>query len=399
MSRISTEHFRTPAQPTPFDARTRPLCQTESRARWAGFSTVSVYRDVGLEYAAVRNRAGVFDLSPMVKYDITGPDATAYLDRLVTRDLSRLVPGRVTYVVWCEDGGRVLDDGTLFRFDEQRFRLCCQDRHLPWLLDAAIGYDVRVQDVSETVAALAIQGPMSCSMLLRAGFTGLDKLRPFDVATFTVDGLDLQISRTGFTGDLGYELWVGADEALKLWDRVWDAAAPHGLTPFGSAALDLLRIEAGFLQPHADFMPFREASRIDRGRSPFELGLDWLVSFDKGFFIGRRALEREKQAGSRYRLVGLDVPGNKPATDSFIYRRRRKEVGHVTSAMWSPTCKRNIALAIVDARALEGGEDDLWAEIYVPRELQWEKRMVQVRIVPRPFFDPSRRKATPPADF
>ena len=390
--------YRTPVVPTPFHSRTAAACRTNDWTRWAGYTTVNVYTEVELEYAAIRNRTSVFDLSPMVKYRIAGPDAPSYVNHLVTRNIDKLAPGRVAYVVWCNDDGKVLDDGTLFRFGENEFRLCAQDRHLPWLLDVAIGYNVEIEDVSADVAALALQGPTSCAVLKRFGLRGIEMLEPFCIAEFPYRERTLTVSRTGFTGDLGYELWIDPARAEHLWDDLFKADPNHGITPVGSQALDLVRIEAGFIAPHIDFMPAEHAVRHTRGRSPFELGLGWQVDFDKGHFNGRRALLKEKRVGSRYQLIGLDVDGNKPARDSLIYYAKRRQVGHIMSAMWSPTCKRNIAIAILEAGRSSMWKN-LWVDIYVKKELKWERIMARGQVVDRRFYKPARRTATPAPDY
>ena len=395
---MNREHYRTAVEQTPFHARTESHCLTNEWTRWAGYTTVDCYTEVELEYFAVRNTCTVFDLSPMVKYRIQGPDAEAYVNRLVTRDVIKLAPGRVSYVVWCNGSGHVLDDGTLFRFAEHEFRLCCQERHLCWLLDSAYGFDVELDDVSADVAALSVQGPTSCAVLKAMGLQGIERLRPFHHMDFSVGGSRLDVSRTGFTGDLGYEMWLNPEHALDVWDRLMEAGALYGIRPIGSRALDLVRIEAGFIAPHVDFIPADEALRSNRGRSPFELGLDRLVDFKKGHFNGRRALLEEQRKGSRHRLVGLDVVGNKPAGGALIYHAKHMEVGHVTSAIWSPTCKRNLALATLQSR-YRHESDNLWTQIYVLKELKWEKHMVRCRVVERPFFNPARRRATPAGDF
>jgi aminomethyltransferase len=398
-----TAPYTQPLLETPLHARTAPLCLTGDWARWGGYTTVNSYGTVELEYFAIRNAATLFDLSPMRKYRIAGPDAERYLNRLLTRDVRKLKPGRVGYAVWCDDRGKVLDDGTVFRFGPEKFWICSQERHLNWFLDSALGFDVTVADVSEDIAAIALQGPQSFSVLQALGVAGSAALKPFDMAEFTIDGLAVTLSRTGFTGDLGYELWTESAHAVALWDRLMAAGVGHGILAVGSAALDLARIEAGFPVANVDFIAAEQALRATRRRSPLELGLGWLIDFDKGHFNGRRALlaerdstERDKTAGTR--LVGLDVVGNKPARDALIYHGRDTEVGFVTSAMWSPTCKRNIALATLK-RPFETGSQALWAEIYVTKEGKWEKVVAPCRIVERPFFNPPRRRATPPLPF
>jgi aminomethyltransferase len=393
-------HFRQPLLPTPFHARTRALSQLDSNVAWAGYATVDVFTTVEQEYFAIRNAASLYDLTPMVKYRIAGRGAERYLNRLVTRNVAKLRPNRVAYAVWCNDAGHVIDDGTIFRFGPDEFRLCAAERQLDWLLDSAIGFDVDIAEVTESVAALSLQGPTSCAVLRRFGLDGVERLKPFDIGWFEIDGLRLMASRTGFTGDLGYELWIAPQDALAVWDRLVAAGATRGLRAIGSQALNMARIEAGFLMPNLDFVSAEHTIRVGRSRSPFELGLDWLVDLDKGHFTGRRALIAEKARGPRRRLVGLDIAGAKPAHHALLYADRagKTEIGAVTSAMWSPTCKRNIALAMVDAPHFEPGRP-LWAEIYLNRELVWERRMVAAGIVDRPFFAPDRRRATPPADF
>ncbi len=383
---------------TPFHARTAAACRSGEWSRWAGYAVVARYTEVEYEYFAVRNSAALFDLSPMVKYRISGPEAEACLNRLLTRDVARLRPGRVGYAVWCDDRGKVLDDGTVFRFAAEEFWLCSQERHRCWLEDSAFGYQVTVEDVSEQVAALALQGPTSCAVLRRLGLAGVERLRPFDHARFASPAGELTVSRTGYTGDLGYELWLDPGGAEPLWDALMAAGRDLGITPMGSRALDLARIEAGFIAAQTDFVPAAQALRPTRGRSPFELGLERLVDFGKGHFNGRRALLAERERGPRYCLVGLEVEGNKPARDALVYHRRRRPVGQVSSAMWSPTCKRNLALATLRRPWGVTLRDDLWVEVYVRKELKWERVMARCRVVPRPFYDPPRRRQTPPAD-
>jgi aminomethyltransferase len=259
------------------------------------------------------------------------------------------------------------------------------------------GFDVAIADVTADIAALSLQGPTSYAVLRQAGFAVAD-LKPFRFAHVHLAGGEVMISRTGFTGDLGYELWVAPSLALALWDLLFDAGRDLGIRPVGSLALNTARLEAGFLIANADFVPAHQAVREDRLRSPFELGLDWLIDWDKGHFTGRRALAAEKRDGnSRWALVGLDVEGNVPAQGALLYHHRKREAGYVTGAAWSPVLKRNIALAQVERRHAEGF--DLWVEIYAMRELQYVKLMLPVRIATRPFYAPARRRATPPGPW
>jgi aminomethyltransferase len=392
-------HFQQPLLRTPFHALARELSQVDSFVPWAGYTTVDVFTTVEQEYFAIRNATTLYDLTPMVKYRIGGPDATRYLNRLVTRDVARLVPGRVTYCVWCNDAGHLIDDGTIFHLSNGEYRLCTAERQLDWLLDSAIGFDVQIAEVTEDIAALALQGPVSCAVLKDLGLDGVERLKPFEIAGFALAGRELTISRTGFTGDLGYELWMPPPHAEFWWDLLMTAGRTRGMRPIGSRALNIARIEAGFLLPNVDFVNAERTVHTGRDRSPLELGLGWLVDFDKGHFTGRRALLAERRRGVRRQLVGLDVEGNKPAHNALLYGKRdgRHEVGFVTSATWSPTCKRNLALGFVNAPLFQAGRT-VWADIYLCRELAWERRMVRAVVVERPFYQPGRRRATPPAD-
>ncbi len=407
-------HFRQPLLRTPFHERMRAFSQVDSFIAWSGYSTVDVFSTVEQEYFAIRNGVSLYDLTPMVKYRITGADATRFLDRLVTRNVAKLRPGRVAYALWCDDGGCLIDDGTVFRMAEQEYRLCTGERQLDWLLDSSIGFDVEIAEVTGEIAALALQGPCSCWTLKTLGLEGIETLAPFEHRTFTLPDhaaasaaaagtaarTAIMVSRTGFTGDLGYELWVDPADAERLWDALMEAGRVRTIRPVGSRALNIARLEAGFLLPNVDFVSSAHTLRNGTARSPLELGLGWCVDFGKVHFTGRRALLEQQGRAPRRRLAGLDVDGTKPAHNALLYadRKGRREIGSVTSAAWSPTCKRNIALAMVDAPHFETGRQ-VWAEIYLNRELSWERRMVQARVVERPFFAPARRRAVPAGDF
>jgi len=392
------DHYKTAVFKTPFHSRTAALCQTNEWHRWKDYTVADRYFDTELEYFAIRNSAAVFDLTPMTKHRISGPDALPFLDRLLTRDLTKLRPGRVAYCVWCDDAGQVIDDGTVFHLQENVYRLCSQERQLDWLHASALGFDVEIYEETHDVAGLALQGPTSCAVLKRLGLEDIELLKPFDLAHFPFEGGELMVSRTGFTGDLGYELWVDPTRAETLWDSLFEAGRLHGITPMGTHALDMARIEAGFIQCGVDFLPAHQTVRPGRSRSPYELGLGWLVNLQKPNFTGRRALLRERERGARFRLVRLNIEGNKPANDAFIYNWRKKAIGTVTSAMWSPTCKANIALASVEMPYGKLG-DRLWAEIYYNRELKWKRVWARATVVKGTFFNLPRRNATPALDF
>jgi len=401
----SEPHYRQPLLKTPFHERQRALSQLDSFVPWAGYTTVDVFTSVEQEYFSVRNASSLYDLTPMVKYRISGPDALRYLNRLVTRDLARLAPGRVAYTVWCDDAGKLIDDGTVFCLGAQEYRICTAERQLDWFTASAIGFDVEIREITEEVAALAVQGPTSARLLKGAGIAGIERLKPFEHGEFTLaesgrNPVTMMVSRTGFTGDLGYELWMPPQDAERVWDALMDFGRSRAVRPIGSKALNMARIEAGFVLPNWDFVSAAHTLYLGTERSPLELGLAWLVDFKKGHFTGRRALLAEVARGPRRQLVGLDIEGTKPAHNALLYTARsgKTEAGSVTSATWSPTCKRNIALAIVNAPYIATGSS-MWAEIYLNRELTWERRMVRARVVERPFFNPARRRSTPPADF
>ncbi len=394
-------HYVQPLLKTPFHNRSRAYSQLDSFVPWAGYTTVDVFTSVEQEYFAIRNATTLYDLTPMVKYRVAGAAALAFLNRLVTRDVRKLKVGRVAYCVWCDDAGHLIDDGTLFRLGEYEYRLCTAEHQLDWLLSSAIGFDgLIIEEVTEQIAALAMQGPTSCAVLRSAGLAGVELLHPFEVGSFDLNGMELMVSRTGFTGDLGYELWMDPAHAERVWDALIAAGRTRGIRPIGSKALNIARIEAGFLQPNVDFVSSARTVHLGRDRSPLELGLEWLVDLEKPHFTGRRALLEERSRTPFRRLVGLDVEGNKPAHDALLYRDRhgKHEVGSVTSATWSPTCKRNIALAMVEAPHFEIGST-VWADTYLNRELVWERRMMRARVVDKPFFAHERRKATPPENY
>jgi aminomethyltransferase len=402
-------HFVQPLLKTPFHNRARAASQLDSFIAWAGYTTVDVFTNVEQEYFAIRNGTTLYDLTPMVKYRIAGPAALQYLNRLMTRDIGKLKIGRVAYCLWCDDSGHLIDDGTVFRLGQTEYRLCTAERQLDWLLTSAIGFDgvdggqsrpLAIEEVTDQIAALSVQGPTSGAVLKQAGLTNVEHLKPFEIGAFHLEGLDITVSRTGFTGDLGYELWMHPRDAEPVWDLLMASGHTRGIRPIGSRALNIARIEAGFLQPNVDFVSSAQSVRMGRDRSPLELGLQWLVDFNKPYFTGRRALLEEQRRGAKCRLVGLDIEGNKPAHAALLYSERsgRHQIGSVTSATWSPTCKRNIALAMLDAPHFEIGRT-VWADIYLNRELVWERRMASARVVDRSFFAPERRKLTPPAGF
>ncbi len=382
-----------------FHPRLAALNLREAWSAWNGYKFAEYYYDTEYEYFCVRNRVATYDISPMQKYEISGPDAEAMLNRMVTRDVAKIGLNRVGYALWCTDEGRLIDDGTIFRLGTDRFMLTCGSPCGAWLAKSAFGFnDLTIADRSDELAALAVQGPTSCAVLKSMGLKGLEAARPFDVRQFDFPGGGLMVSRTGFTGDLGYELWVSPEQALDLWDALYAAGEPYGIQPYGEAAANMARLEAGFIMPAMEFNEALKTVHFEHDQTPFELSLDWLVDFRKPHFSGRSALLREQREGPKYRLVRLDIEGNRPAEGSHIYRNRRctKQIGYVTSAMWSPVAKANIALAMVEPRFLNGA---MWAEIYYEKELRHYNRVARCTSRKKPFWAPARARATPAPDF
>jgi len=396
---IPNDHFRQAIQHTPFHARLAAMTQTEEWTVWNGCMAPRVLDKLSTEYFAVRSSCSVMDMSPMEKYRITGPDAYRFLDRLLTRDLSKLKPGRVTYVVWCNDEGKVIDDGTLFQFGDGDYRLCSQHHQLDWLMTSSIGFDVGIAVETRDVAALAVQGPTSYSVLTDAGIEGLEELRPFGIANLSCQEFPVLVSRTGYTGDLGYELWVSPDNALQLWDAIFAVKGRYDVHAMGLSTLEMVRIEAGFIMPGFDFNTAESTVRADYDRSPYEVGLGWVVNLDKGQFTGRAALIAESKRPAKRRLTKITVDGNKPVGEAFIFTRKDgKLVGEIKCATWSPILKANIALADIE---YVGGAlpQKLWARIDYQRELKWKSAWAECLPTDKPFYSPDHRSATPPRQF
>lgn len=396
---IDHTHFRQALQRTPFHDRYAAMSTTEHWASWNTYKVPYVVDKLSTEYFSVRSGCSVMDLTPMEKYRIEGKDARAYLDRLLTRDLSNLRPGRVTYVVWCNDDGKVIDDGTLFQLEENTYRLCAQHHQLDWLLMSADGFDVQVATETHDVAALAVQGPTSYSVLTAAGIHGLDDLKPFGIKKLQCQGFSVTVSRTGYTGDLGYEVWTDPENALPLWDAIFAVQGLYDIHAIGLDTLEMVRIEAGFIMPGFDFNCADSAIRNGYDRSPYEVGLGWVVNLDKGHFAGRNALIEEKARPAQRRLTKLVVDGNKPVGEAFIYAGKKgKQVGEVKCTTWSPILKANLAIADIE---LTGGRlpDELWARFDYQRELKWRTAWAECHAQTKPFYVPEHKSATPPNPF
>ena len=391
--------------PSPFHERTRPLCVSYRWKDWAGYAAVCSYdTSHEREYFAFRESAGLLDVSPLHKYEVYGPDAERLLGRMMVRDVGKLKPGRVGYTCWCDDAGKVIDDGTVARLDADRFRVTSADPAFWWLHTLARGLRVTVEDSSERLAALALQGPTSREVLRAASDADVDALKFFSIRRARLDGLDVWISRTGYTGDLGYEVWVERDDAVRLWDALMAAGRPHGIEPAGLDALDMTRIEAGFILLGVDYYSAPKVVLEARKSSPYEIGLGKLVALDRGPFVGRDELRAESLRGSAWTLVGLEVswealeslydsfslPPNLPPRASReglpVYLGDR-QVGKATSHTWSPVLKKYIALASVETKhATIGSAVDL------EHTVEFERRRVPATIVQTPFFDPERKR-------
>jgi aminomethyltransferase len=393
--------------PTAFHSRTAALCQTQEWRDWSGYLSAITYQPSHeTEYYAVRNAAGLIDISPLYKYEIEGPDAARLVDRIITRDASRCAVGQVLYTPWCDEAGKVIDDGTVTRLEAQRFRITAADPSLRWFQDCGYGLEAEVRDVSTGLAALAIQGRNSRA-ILQACSTGidLDALRYYHAAAAQLDGLPLTVTRTGYTGDLGYELWIAADEAESLWDRLMAAGDGYGLLPVGLAALDMLRVEAGLLLIDVDYSSSRSAHIERQKSSPYELGLGWAVDLKGADFVGKRALLDEERRGSPRRFVGLRVPwadlerlfgavdlppqvaGRASRSPLPLYASGR-HVGQATSLVFSPILKEYIALGTVESRYAQRGQV-LELEITV----EYERQRAQATVSPLPFYAPPWKKA------
>ena len=382
-----------------FHERQAVLNLREAWSSWNGYKFADYYYDEEYEYFCIRNTCGTYDICPMQKYVIQGPDAQTMLNRMVTRNIANMLENRVTYVCWCTEEGRMIDDGTIFKLGPDKYMLTCGSPSLAWLKKASYGFEqLTIEDMSDNIAALSLQGPTSCAVLKAMGLDGIDTLKPFQIGHFPFADGELMVSRTGFTGDLGYELWIQPALALQLWDALYDAGEDYGIQPYGESATNMARLEAGFIMPDMEFNEALKTVHFQHDQTPFELNLGWLVDFKKPHFNGRCALLEDKKNGPSYTLVKLDIEGNKTAEGSYIYANKTctKEIGYVTSAMWSPAVKANIALAMIKTGNLTG---ELYAEIYYEKELRHYDKVARCTIVDKPFWAPARARATPPPNF
>lgn len=393
--------------PTPLHPRTAALCETNEWRTWAGYMAPTSYQYAWeREYWAVRNSVGLLDVSPLFKYEIGGVDAERLLQRVLTRDLRKCKVGQVIYSPWCDENGDMIHDGNIVRMAADRFRVTTADPMLRWFEDCGYGMDVQVCDISQEMAALALQGPNARKVLqCIAPNTNWDNLGYFRHAHTRIDNFDIEVTRTGFTGDLGYELWLPSQHALRVWDRLMQAGLPYGLLPMGLGVLDMLRVEAGLLLIEVDYISAHHALIDGQKSSPLEAGLAWAVKWDKGDFVGRRALAAQRDAGPEWALVGLAVSwqelerlwsavdlrpavvGRGTSRLAVPVRQNGEQVGQATSHLYSPLLKQYIALATVkrDAAVL-GASLDL--EITVEYNRQWAR----AEVVRLPFFETGRKK-------
>ena len=367
---------------------------------WNGYKSPTILSDEELEYFSIRSTCSIFDISPLNKYRIIGPEAEAFLNKLTVRNVAKQNVATVKYTLWCDQEGFVIDDGTLFRISDNDFRLCSQEKHLPWLIDTSYGFDVEIIDESKDICGISLQGPTSASILRLLGLKRIDNLKPFHLVQTKISNMPVTISRTGFTGDLGYEIFMKNSVANKIIGKVWKAGSKHGLTAIGYNALNMARIEAGFIVANVDFISSDHAVRSDRCRRPDDLGLGWLVDTDKGFFNGKKAIMNSKlENNTAFRVYALEIDGKEPVEGSIIYYNKKDEVGTVTSAVWSPMAKKSIALAQLNLVSSKSMVENLWVEIYALKELQYYKLMKKVSIVKPPFIHLARRSACPPLDY
>jgi aminomethyltransferase len=390
---------------TPFHQRTAALSEGQAWRRWAGYVVASAYElSHDREYHAIRSAAALFDVSPLYKYMITGRDAARLLDRVVTRDVGKAKVGQVLYTPWCDAEGKQLDDGTISVLAEQTYRMTSADPNLRWLHLNAAGLEVAIEEVSEQTAALSLQGPNARAILQIAAQRDLAGLKYFHLTDAKIRGIPVTISRTGYTGDLGYEVWVDAAQALPLWDALIETGTPYGITPAGMLALDVARIEAGLILIEVDYFSSRHALIEAQKSSPFELGLGWTVALGKESFNGKAALAREKQRGPAWQFTGLAVDweslerlyaavGLPPRLPTQAWRTSvpvyfGRQVGYATSGGWSPLLKQYIALAHLESSYAAPGTV-LEMEITV----EHQRKRAAARVTKLPFFSPDRKRA------
>ena len=393
---------------TAFHDRTFALCQSLNYREWSGYYTVSVYEvHHDHEYNAIRNAAALIDITPLYKYLVSGKDATKLVNRVITRDINKVAVGQVIYCCWCDEQGKVIDDGTITRLEQNKYRWTAADPSLRWFRQNGLNMDVSVEDISEKIAALALQGPTSGKLLKAAAEAEIANLKYFRMTQGKIAGVPVDISRTGYTGDLGYEIWVPWDDAVKVWDALMDVGKRFDIQAAGMLALDVARIEAGLLLIEVDYSSSKKALIASQKYSPFELGFGKMVHLEKENFVGRSALAEAKKQGVPRQLVGLEIDwtevearyekfGLTPAAPTQASRVHvpvylgEKQVGKATSTTWSPLLKKMIALASVDT---EYSKIDTKLQMEITIEAM--RQRVTARVVKLPFFSPARKTVVP----
>jgi aminomethyltransferase len=388
--------------------RTFPLCESLNFREWSGYYAVSAFEaHHEHEYNAIRQAAALIDISPLYKYRVTGKDATRLVDRIVTRDTRKFSVGSVIYTPWCDEDGKTIDDGTVSRLEENVYRWTAADPSLRWFRQNALGLDVQIEDVSEQVAALALQGPTSGRLLRAVAEADVENLRYFRVTSGRIAGVPVDISRTGYTGDLGYEVWIPWNDAVRVWDALMEKGKAFDVHAAGMLALDVSRIEAGLLLIDVDFHGSKKALIPSQKYSPLEMGLSRLVSLDKGRFVGQDALREEARRGPAREIVGLELDWDSieriyerlslapqiPAAASRIavpVYDGGAWVGKATSTTWSPTLKKMISLATIQAGHIAPG-----TKLEIEYTVEAVRHRVPATVVKTPFFNPPRKTATP----
>ncbi len=393
---------------SPFFERTSKLNESQEWRRWSGYLAATSYELTHEnEYFAIRTKAGLLDITPLKKYIVEGPDSQQVLDRLVTRNIGICKIGQVMYTPWCDENGKVIDDGTVQRLSENKFRITSAEPNLEWIESNSIGMNVVVKDDSFTTAALALQGPNSRAILNSISSKSLDSLKFFWMIETTFEDIPVSISRTGYTGDLGYEIWMDPNDALNVWDLLIDKGNPFGITPTGLHALDVARIEAGLILLDVDYISSRHALIESRKSSPYELGLGWAVKMKKENFIGKQSLLKELNHKSGWSFVGIEIEwpefenhyrnvGLAPGLPSTAWRtstplyNQNEQVGYATSGTWSPILKRYIALAHIKSKYAEEG-----SELKFELKVEHFRKLTKATVVKTPFFDPERKRSCP----
>jgi aminomethyltransferase len=393
---------------TVFHERTFALCNSLNYREWSGYYTVSVYEvHHEHEYNAIRNAAALIDISPLYKYLVSGKDATRLVNRVITRDINKVAVGQVIYACWCDEEGKVIDDGTITRLEENKYRWTAADPSLRWFRQNASNMDVQIEDISEKVAALALQGPTSGKLLKAVAEAEIANLKYFRKTSGKINGIPVDISRTGYTGDLGYEIWVPWNDAVKVWDALMDKGKQFDIHAAGMLALDVARVEAGLLLIEVDYSSSKKALIASQKYSPFELGFGKMVHLNKSNFVGKAALERDATEGVPRQFVGLEIDwteveqryekyGLTPAAPSQASRMAvpvycgEKQVGKATTTTWSPVLKKMIALASIDT-----DHSKLGARVQMEITIEAVRQKVTAKIVSMPFFNPKRKTAVP----